>query len=706
MLKWVFSITFVCLTLFCVSAYSAEPTLVGAWEFNDPKSPLRATVGHDLEAFGGFEVVVGPEGSDHALRLGKGQHLICRSGLAPSATQHRVNTYTLLLDIRTTLKDSYTALFQTDETNVSDNDCEMTGRARAIGIGETGYSSADTLLPNRWMRIVIAVSNEIGRYDIYVNGERVLRGFAQPMDGRLSLGDALLVLGDNDGDDNLVDIARLAVYDADLSDAAIAALGSAIPDDSENTPPSTITAGQNTYTVSTGESIGLDLTIEDPQRDDLQYEVDWGDGVVRHWKEYARAGQSFSLAHSYHIAASWEVKARARDEHGAISEWTRVATAAVNGEPTVAMLTKPFLQNVKVDGISIMWESNSPLSFVLEYGPSLEKAVLSRTSTPFDSFIYKAVIEGLQPDSDYTFQVNSDIGALAYQGTFTTAPVEPRAFSFSVWGDSQGDNHGAYDADPYEPTKAMMQHMAASKIDFGVACGDMAEDGSSYDDTRQFHLDRVAKYLGTEKPYFIAWGNHDARKGSILRAFADQPSKKREGFTAGFGSFSFDYAGSHFICIDFATGTNDIRTWLEDDLQSAANQNGQFTFLFVHLPPFCELWYDGDAELRQMLVPLMERYGVDACFSGHTHEYERGELNGVHYVITGGGSWLDNEEKIAKDWPHMTVGGAHDLPGRRHGLVNEYVTVYVEKNAWRAETHAFEPDGSYIGVIDEFGSGR
>lgn len=76
----------------------------------------------------------------------------------------------------------------------------------------------------------------------------------------------------------------------------------------------------------------------------------------------------------------------------------------------------------------------------------------------------------------------------------------------------------------------------------------------------------------------------------------------------------------------------------------------------------------------------------------------------AQYIFTGGGSWLDHGERVIKDWPHMTVGGAQDLPGYEHGLVNEYVTLYAEEDSWRAETYAFEPDGTFLGVIDTFGA--
>ena len=40
--------------------------------------------------------------------------------------------------------------------------------------------------------------------------------------------------------------------------------------------------------------------------------------------------------------------------------------------------------------------------------------------------------------------------------------------------------------------------------------------------------------------------------------------------------------------------------------------------------------------MRTSLVPLFEKYKVDFVLNGHSHCYQRGELNGVKYVISGG----------------------------------------------------------------------
>jgi predicted phosphodiesterase len=371
-------------------------------------------------------------------------------------------------------------------------------------------------------------------------------------------------------------------------------------------------------------------------------------------------------------------------------------------------LTAPYLQNPKPDGITIMWEAKEASPYHLHYGTSAEDekpAEITHEDSGAKTLVYKAVISGLAADTSHQYRITVEGGTRpAAEGWFRTAPDTPRPFAFGVWSDSQGPNKGAYPDDLYEPTKTLLAHLAGSGVEFGIAAGDLAEDGDSYTETKAMYLDRVAKHFGQSTPWFVAWGNHDGKRGDPLRKFADMPSKDREGHDPGWGSYTFEYAGVFFMCIEYTTMEKDIPGWVETQLASEAAQNAKFRFVTVHVPPFCELWIDGEEMLREKLVPLLEKHRVDVCFSGHTHEYERGFLNGVYYCITGGGSWLDFGEPVVKDWPHMSVGGAHDLPGFQHGLVNEYVRVMVEDDHWVAEMHGFKPNGDYIGVLDTFRS--
>ena len=72
----------------------------------------------------------------------------------------------------------------------------------------------------------------------------------------------------------------------------------------------------------------------------------------------------------------------------------------------------------------------------------------------------------------------------------------------------------------------------------------------------------------------------------------------------------------------------------------------------LHHPPYsCAVGRKSEGkDLVQHIVPLLEAYGVDLVLVGHDHVYGRSaNLNGVHYVISGGGgSKLYNSKEDAQ----------------------------------------------------------
>ena len=389
----------------------------------------------------------------------------------------------------------------------------------------------------------------------------------------------------------------------------------------------------------------------------------------------------------------------------------------------VTFLTPPYLQNVSTDSIVIMTEAKQKVPLEVVYGRTEQfslTAPMERVASGGGTWFYRALLAGLMAETEYHYAIRCEGGdPLTDHAHFHTAPVREVDFKFSAWSDTQGHNGGAWMEDPLEPTISMMKHMVQAGVSFGLTTGDLAEDGASYSDTRDYYLKRVATHLGTSVPYFAAWGNHDSSKSTApLRLASDMPSRYRAGFSPGHGSFSFVYSNCFFVCLDEFFKREITNGWLEEQLASPSSREARFRFLGVHVPPYCERWIDGDASLRQDLVPLLEKYDVAICFSGHTHEYERGELNHVHYVVTGGGSWLDHSEPVVRDWEHMFVGGVHDVDGmwaRQSsrgvlgtpkpivgGLFNEYALVSIRDDYLRLDTQGFHADGSEIGVLDSF----
>ncbi|NWF89578.1 MAG: T9SS type A sorting domain-containing protein, partial [Ignavibacteriaceae bacterium] len=75
-----------------------------------------------------------------------------------------------------------------------------------------------------WYRLVVAV--DLGTsFKSYLNGTLLLAHASQLVDDRWSLAPHLFLFGDDDGDDGLIQVAEVAIWDYALSEIEIAALG-------------------------------------------------------------------------------------------------------------------------------------------------------------------------------------------------------------------------------------------------------------------------------------------------------------------------------------------------------------------------------------------------------------------------------------------------------------------------------------------------
>ena len=74
-------------------------------------------------------------------------------------------------------------------------------------------------------------------------------------------------------------------------------------------------------------------------------------------------------------------------------------------------------------------------------------------------------------------------------------------------------------------------------------------------------------------------------------------------------------------------------TWLEADL---AATTADWIIAIWHHPPYSKGNHDSDLEnnlvqMRENVLPILDAYGVDVTFTGHSHDYERSYLIDGHY---------------------------------------------------------------------------
>ena len=83
---------------------------------------------------------------------------------------------------------------------------------------------------------------------------------------------------------------------------------------------------------------------------------------------------------------------------------------------------------------------------------------------------------------------------------------------------------------------------------------------------------------------------------------------------------------------------SDQLTWLKNDLSNIGTKI-KFKIIIMHVPFYSSGIHGNDEYfLKDDIEPLFIKYGIDAIWAGHDHNYERSsDKNGIIHITTGGG---------------------------------------------------------------------
>lgn len=339
----------------------------------------------------------------------------------------------------------------------------------------------------------------------------------------------------------------------------------------------------------------------------------------------------------------------------------------------------PYLQAVSETAIGLVWETSEQANVTLHCGTSLPLTeVIQLSSTALDAEfqdkeskpIGRYVLKGLEPGQPYFYQLvaTSRDGKTIDSGisTFKTAPKEIRSFSFCTIGDTEARPH---------VNNRVAKLMWDERPDFLVHLGDLT-DGGMQDRKFQWNYEYFhgMNQLISRVPLFPVAGNGE---GDLFwyKQYHIQAAEK--------GYYRFSYANADFFMLDsnqkdeFSPGGEQFK-WLEEQL---AASTAEWKFVAHHHAPYSsdeddygDSWSGasdgGDLAVRQ-IVPLYEKYGVDAVFFGHLHTYQRShrireeqinDQNGVLYVQAGGaGGNLEGFAPTRSWFSAKTFRGYHYL---------------------------------------------
>ncbi len=268
-------------------------------------------------------------------------------------------------------------------------------------------------------------------------------------------------------------------------------------------------------------------------------------------------------------------------------------------------------------------------------------------------------LAGLQVDTRYYYQVRTvalaDTFISAIESFYTSPlPLEDE-LSFLAYGDC------GYNNSMQHQVKALME---TETVDFAIVTGDIDQGvGDDYDNI----FFGVYKNMLKQDCHFTCIGNHDT--------YADNAATYLDAFYLFSNNaanteryYSFEWGDAKIVCLDanldYTSGSPQF-DWMVDEFRC---NDKKWLCIFFHQPPWTNAWsldyyvpfspyflYQGDEDMRSDLVPEFEKYGVDFVVNGHSHCYQRGSLNGVQYLVTGGAGANSLDGNTNSNAPNLSV---------------------------------------------------
>ncbi len=334
----------------------------------------------------------------------------------------------------------------------------------------------------------------------------------------------------------------------------------------------------------------------------------------------------------------------------------------VQGSDTAAAIVNPR-QLVAADNKTartIMWEAKVRQPYTLEYrlqGSKDIQAVQATDSsfTDKDSFIqYTVRLSGLLPGSAYEYRINT----AKNKGNWHKLNTETGGgFTALIFPDSQSANYSGWqqlarDAQQRHPQSA-----------FYVNMGDLVDNGQDAGQWRAWF--NSVSVFGDAVPLAPVIGNHEAYslewKECLPASYTHLFNVPQNGLAKYPNQFySFDYGPVHFVVLDtnFPEMENyqpnllaDELQWLERDL---AASKAQWKVVLMHRDIFIYGFGPESGrtqtktyllDFSYQLMPVFEKYKVDAVLTAHLHTYRRRvplqgfapapQGSGITYILTG-----------------------------------------------------------------------
>jgi predicted MPP superfamily phosphohydrolase len=316
-----------------------------------------------------------------------------------------------------------------------------------------------------------------------------------------------------------------------------------------------------------------------------------------------------------------------------LAAYVAVPQLTRNGDTQPQLIISEAAREPEMPVISLVFRTETPTQNSVEYGtiePGIRHTIYE--DRPVQSHWF--YLAGLEPGKQCYYSLND-----GQRFEFKTPSWQDSKLRFAAAGDPHFGNPRSRN----DLTMSMLENIKNPENDYSMffILGDCADLGFMDRQWKQA-FNEISRCSSTIPVCYLT-GNHDTLFGGVnlYRDYLCQPGHSQENKDCLWKRI--DIGDVHFIILDVEWSaelyTAAQQLWLQEQLKSIPPDD--WCIVMNHTFYYCSggyidgwEWYDNELTIAT-LTPLFEEYDVDIVMSGHKHQAELLQMNGVTYLVLG-----------------------------------------------------------------------